>query len=86
MRSAIALFTAACFSFTFTACDEPVQEPEEQFSTSLNEHFKAMKSIEAEMPAISDPVVESSEKDTTEEYYYTSITTRLQPDTMNKWF
>jgi hypothetical protein len=70
VRPVIALFVAACFSFIFTACDESVQEPEEQFTASLNEHLKAMKTIETEMPAMSDPVVESSEKDTTEEYYY----------------
>lgn len=64
MRSTIALFAAVCL--TFTACEK---EPEVLFTDSLNDDLKAMKSIEDKMPSISEPVVESTQKDTTEEYY-----------------
>ena len=67
VRMSIMLFALSCFSFTFTACDE---ESAEMFTSSLNEYLSAMKSIEAEMPAASEPKVESVKNDTTDEYYY----------------
>ncbi|MBN2767450.1 MAG: thiol-activated cytolysin family protein [Paludibacteraceae bacterium] len=66
-RMGALVLALSSFSFSFTACDE---ESAEMFTSSLNEYLTAMKSIEAEMPAVVEPTVESVENDTTDEYYY----------------
>ncbi len=66
-QKGILFIALSCFAFSFTACDE---ESTEMFTSSLNEYLGTMKSIEAQMPAIAEPKVESTERDTTDEYYY----------------